>query len=70
MVNTILATVLICAAATAPAACDRATAVDVVTEPVPSLFACMMAGQLIPAHHQLLSDGRYAKVRCGARPAP
>ena len=66
--NTILATVLICAATTAPADCDRKTAVDVLTAPVPSLFACMMSGQLLPAHHQLLGQGRYAKVRCGARP--
>lgn len=66
--NTLLATVLICAATTAPDDCSRATAVDVITAPVPSLFACMMAGQLMPAHHQLLGDGRYPKVRCGERP--
>lgn len=63
----LLATILICAATTAAPDCTRATAVDIVTVPVPSLFACMMAGQLAPAHHQLLGDGRYPKVRCGER---
>ena len=68
--NGLLATILICAATTAAPDCTRATAVDVITTPVPSLFACMMAGQLAPAHHQLLGDGRYPKVRCGDRAQP
>lgn len=68
--NTILATVLICAATTAPADCSRKTAIDVLSTPVPSLFACMMAGQLMPAQHQLLGDGRYPQVRCADRQKP
>lgn len=68
--NELLATILICAATTAAPDCTRATAVDVITTPVPSLSACMMAGQLAPAHHQLLGDGRYPKVRCGDRARP
>ena len=65
--NTILAVILVCAAATAQPDCTRDTAVDVVTAPTPSLFACMMAGQASVARDRLLGDGRYVKVVCGAR---
>lgn len=68
--NELLATILICAATTAVPDCSRATAIDVITAPVPSLFACMMAGQLAPAHHRMLGNGRYAKVCCGDRARP
>lgn len=63
----ILAVILVCAAATAPEACTRETALDVLTAPTPSLFACMMAGQASVARERLLGDGRYLVVRCGAR---
>lgn len=68
--NGLLATILICAATTAMPDCSRESAVDVVTVPVPTLFACMMSGQTASAHHQLLGDGRYVKVRCGDRARP
>lgn len=66
--NTILAVILVCAVTTAQSDCTRDTALDVITAPTPSLFACMMTGQASVARDQLLGDGRYTKVVCGGRP--
>ncbi|MGU3540000.1 hypothetical protein [Methylobacterium sp. A54F] len=68
--NQILAVILVCAATTAQPDCTRETAIDVLTAPVPSLFACMMTSQVSVARDELLGDGRYTKVRCSERQAP
>lgn len=62
-----IAVVLICSLGTAPDDCTRETALDVVTRPVPTPFACMMAGQSVVAREQLLADGRFTKVACERR---
>jgi hypothetical protein len=66
--NTVFALILVCAASTAQADCTRETALDVLTVKTPSVFACLMTGQTSVAREQLLGDGRYTKVVCGARP--
>lgn len=65
--NTLLAVVLVCAATVAPDACTRETALDVVVAPVPTPFACLMAGQATVAREGLVADGRIAVVRCEHR---
>lgn len=66
--NTVFALILVCAASTAQPECSRETALDVITVKTPSVFACLMTGQMSVAREQLLGDGRYTKVVCGSRP--
>jgi hypothetical protein len=61
-----LAVILICASALSPDACTRQTALDVQTQPVPTPFACMAAGQAIPARDGL-APGTFAKTLCERR---
>lgn len=67
--NPLLAVVLVCALNTAPDACTRETALDIVVAPASTPFACMMTGQASAAHAGLPGDGRFAVVRCERRKA-
>ncbi len=66
--NTILAVILVCAAATAGPDCDRNTALDVAVQPVASVAACPLAGQVLAAQaFGAPGEGRYFKVGCERR---
>lgn len=65
--SSLLAVVLVCALTTAPDACNRETALDVIVAPVSTPFACMMTGQATAARDGLPGDGRFAVVRCERR---
>lgn len=65
--NTILAVVLICAVGTTPDACNRDTALDVVSTPVPTPMACAIAGQTMLSRDGLLGPDRYPVTRCERR---
>lgn len=66
--NTLLAVVMVCALSTAPADCTRATALDVVVQPVGLPTECMRVGPMLAA--SVFGDhleGRYAKTACERR---
>ncbi|MGY2052400.1 hypothetical protein [Methylobacterium sp. JK268] len=65
----LLLVVLVCAKGLAPDACTRETALDVMTQPVPTPFACMLGGQTMAAREGL-DAATYAKVLCERRDRP
>ncbi|MBB5765688.1 hypothetical protein ABEV34_06850 [Methylorubrum rhodesianum] len=63
----LLAVVMVCALNVAPADCTRATALDVIVQPVGLPTECMQVGPTLAASTFGALDGRYVKTACERR---
>ncbi|WP_375455734.1 hypothetical protein [uncultured Methylobacterium sp.] len=63
-----LAVVLVCAVAVPGPECSRDTALDIAIQPVASVAACGLSGQVLAAQaFGPAGDGRYFKIGCQRR---
>lgn len=65
--SSLLAVVMVCAISVAPADCTRATALDVIVQPVGMPTECMKVGPILAASTFGVLDGRYVKTACERR---